>query len=176
VYVCDAIVSVPLRGDVVGFAPIENATGPLAVPDVAPVTVIQESLLRADHGQPFCVVTFVEPVEAVAGADCDVAESENVQPAGACVTVNVCPATLNVPIRCVPLGFADALKLTGPLPSPFAPLVIVNHVDALLKAFHVHPCGAVTLVDPVPPPASTACPVGLIEKVQDAATWLTVNV
>jgi hypothetical protein len=74
-----------------------------------------------------------------------------------------------VPARVVPLGFAVALKLTLPLPLPVAPAVTVNQLVSLLTAVHEHPVGDVTVVDPVPPPATTDCDAGVSETVHGAA-------
>ena len=52
---------------------------------------------------------------------------EYVHGAPACVTLNVWPPTVNVPVRGAELAFADALKPTLPLPLPLAPLVTVSH-------------------------------------------------
>jgi hypothetical protein len=73
--------------------------------------------------------------------------------AAACVTVNVWPATVNVPVLAAPL-FDAMLNATDPLPLPEAPLVIVIH-DAFDVALHAQPDAVVTAVDPLPPVAST---------------------
>ena len=62
---------------------------------------------------------------------------------------------MSVPLRCVPLGFAVALNATVPPPLPLAPLVTVSHDVLLLTPVHAHPAPAVTVDDPVPPPAAT---------------------
>jgi hypothetical protein len=67
--------------------------------------------------------------------------------AAACVTVNVCPATLRVPVRCAPL-LAAMLYPTAPFPLPSAPDVTVIH-DALLVAVQAQPAPAVTVIVPV---------------------------
>jgi hypothetical protein len=77
--------------------------------------------------------------------------------------VKVCPPIVNVPVRVVPFGFAAALKLTGPLPLPVAPLVTVSHDVSLLTPVQAQPPGAVTVVDPVPPAATMDAVVGAIE-------------
>jgi hypothetical protein len=78
-----------------------------------------------------------------------------VQDAAACVTVNVCPPIVSVPVRALVFGLEEALNATLPLPLPVAPLVTVNHDVLLLTPVHAHPAGAVTAVEPVPPPATT---------------------
>ena len=148
--VSDAIMSVPLRGVVLGLACTVKATGPLPVPLAPAVTVIQLTLLSADHGHPVCVVTCADPLSPMLAADVDVGEMENVQLTPACVTVNVCPAIVSVPTRWEALELAAALYVRLPLPLPLPPAVIVNHV-ALLELDQAHPAGAATLVDPVPP-------------------------
>jgi hypothetical protein len=57
------------------------------------------------------VVTEVDPVVAPAAADWLFGAIENEHPAvaAACVTVNVCPPMVNVPMRCVVFGFAIAV-------------------------------------------------------------------
>ena len=51
--------------------------------------------------------------------------------AAACVTVNVWPATVMVPVRALP-GFAATLNATDPFPVPLAPEVTVTHATLLL--------------------------------------------
>jgi hypothetical protein len=63
----------------------------------------------------------------------------------------------------VVLALAAALKLTVPLPLPDAPPVTVNQLVLLLTAVQAQPFCAVTLVDPVPPFATTDWLVGAIE-------------
>ena len=53
------------------------------------------------------------------------------------------------------LVLAAALNATVPLPLPLAPPVTVSHDVLLLTPVHAQPAGAVTLVEPVPPPAAT---------------------
>ena len=83
--------------------------------------------------------------------------------AAAWFTVNVWPAIVIVPVRVLVFGLAVALKATVPAPVPLAPLVTVSQDVALLTPVHAHPVGAVTVVDPVPPPATTDWLVGEIE-------------
>jgi len=86
-----------------------------------------------------------------------------VQAVAAWLTVNVRPPIVIVPLRAVVFGFADALNATVPLPLPLAPLVTVSHDVLLLTPVQAQPLGAVTLVDPVPPPAATDRLVGETE-------------
>ena len=90
-----------------------------------------------------------------------------------CVTLKLCPAIVNVPVRELVVLFAAALNATGPLPLPLAPLVTVSH-DVLLTPVHAHPTGDVTAVEPVPPPAGTEPLVGEIAYVHANADWLIV--
>jgi len=71
----------------------------------------------------------------------------------ACVTVNVCPAIVRVPVRAAP-AFAATANATVPLPLPVAPDVMVIH-GALLLAVHAQPAVVVTSELPVPPAAAT---------------------
>jgi len=86
-----------------------------------------------------------------------------VQAVAAWLTVNVRPPIVIVPLRAVVFGFADALNATVPLPLPLAPLVTVSQDVLLLTPVQAQPLGAVTLVDPVPPPAATDRLVGETE-------------
>jgi hypothetical protein len=59
-----------------------------------------------------------------------------------------------VPVRQLPVVFADTLKFTEPLPvPPLADVIVMN--DALLVAAHAHVDGAVTATVPVPPDSAT---------------------
>jgi hypothetical protein len=99
------------------------------------------------------VVTVVEEVSPAAG---DVRETgskayEHAAPPS-CVTVNVCPATLSVPVRSVVPVLGATSNVTVPLPEPLPPLMIVIQA-AWLTAVHTHELPAVTAVDEVSPPA-----------------------
>jgi hypothetical protein len=151
-------------------------TEPLPVPLAPEVTLIQESLDTAVHAQPASAVTDTVPLPPLALNESLVGEMEYVQAeaAGACETVKVCPATVIVPVRALPV-FAAAVKATVPLPVPLWPLVNVIH-DALDVAVHAQPPFAVTDTLPEPPVAGTDCDVGEIEYVHDNAASVTVNV
>ena len=71
----------------------------------------------------------------------------------ACVTVTVWPATVNVALRDEAAVFAVAVALTVPSPDPLAPLVTVSQ-DALLVAVQAQPVAAVSVTEPLPPPAT----------------------
>jgi hypothetical protein len=83
----------------------------------------------------------------------------------ACVTVNVRPAAVSVPVRSDAVLFASTVKLTDPEPVRLAPAVMSIH-EALLVAVHAHDDVVVTLVVPVPPVAAVDKVVGEIENVQ----------
>ena len=156
-----AIVSEPLRCVPLGLAAALNATVPVPLPLAPLVTVSHDVLLLTPvHAQPASVVTVVEPVPPVAATDWLAGSSANVQDVAACVTENVWPPMVIVPVRELVFGFAEALKATVPLPLPLAPLVTVSHDVLLLTPVQAQPAGAVTLVDPVPPPAATDWLVG----------------
>ena len=71
--------------------------------------------------------------------------------AAACVTVNVRPAIVSVPIRDAPV-LAATLNATVPFPLPVAPEVIDNHAS-LLDAVQGHSADAVTVTLLAPPAA-----------------------
>ena len=83
---------------------------PLLVPLAPLVMVIQPLLLVAVHPQPVPLETVIAPLPAF--ADChvtDAGEMVVVHGAPACVTVNVLPATVKVPLRDVALVLAATL-------------------------------------------------------------------
>ena len=151
---CPATVRVPTRCDVVLLGATVKLTEPVPEPVAPAVMVIQVTLLTAVQEQPVVVVTVVDPLAPAAGTDWLEGEIENEHPTPGCVTVNVCPPIVNVPLRCDELVLAAALNPTAPLPLPVAPLVSVSQLVLLLTAVHAHPAGAVTFVEPVPPPAT----------------------
>jgi hypothetical protein len=126
-------------------------------------------LLTAVHAHPVGAVTLVEPGPPPAATDCDAGETLTLHVTPAWLTVNVWPPIVIVPARVVPLGFAAALKLTVPLPLPVAPPVTVSQLVSLLTAVHAQPAADVTVVDPVPPLATTDCDVGASEYVHGTA-------
>jgi hypothetical protein len=151
VNVCPAIVSVPLRAEP-GLAATVMLTVPLPVPEPPDVTVIQLTFGTAVHAQPAPAVTALEPDQPLAGT---------VWPVGAivkvhdvlCVTVNVCPAIVSVPVRAAP-ELAATVKLTVPLPVPEPPDVTVIQLT-FATAVHAQPVPAVTALEPDPPLAAT---------------------
>jgi hypothetical protein len=80
---------------------------PVPVPVLPPVNVSQASLLAAVHWQELAeAVTATLPLDAAAPDDTLVGDSVNVHGTPACVTVNVWPAIVIVPIRDAALVFA----------------------------------------------------------------------
>jgi hypothetical protein len=75
----------------------------------------------------------------------------------ACMTVNVWPATVSVPLRDEVDVFASTLKLTAPLPLPGVPAITVSHA-ALLAAVHVQPGATATDTEPFVAAAPTEAP------------------
>jgi hypothetical protein len=150
------MVSVPVRGPALPLMAAANATVPLPLPLAPLVTVSQDVLLlTAVHAHPDAAITLVEPVPPSARTDWLTGETEYVHGAPACVTLNVCPPIVSVPVRCVVFALTAALKATVPAPVPLAPLMTVSHGVLLLTPVHAQPVGALTAVDPVPPPATT---------------------
>jgi hypothetical protein len=174
VNVAPAIVNVPVRIDAAGFAAMSNVTEPLPDPVAPPVTVIHAALLAAVHAQPVAAVTLLLPLPPAALADCVVGEIDGEHAAAACVTVNVTPAIVSVPVRVEATAFAATLKPAVPLPEPVAPLVTVIHA-ALLAAVHGQPVGIVTSLLPVPAAAVKDWLAGEIDAVQLAAACVTVK-
>ena len=122
---------------------------------VAPaLTVIHVALLVAVQVQPVAAVTVTVPVPV---ADATLADAgEIVGPHGTaacCVTVNVDPAIVSVPVRLVVPVLAALLNVTVPDPEPDAPALTVIHAT-LLTAVHEQPVPAVIVLLPVPPAAA----------------------
>jgi hypothetical protein len=161
VKVLPAIVSVPLRDETDPFAVALNETDPLPEPDAPVVTVSHPVLLlTAVHAQPVGAVTATVPVLLPEPRLCDVGEMVSVQVMPAWVTVNVCPATVSVPVRDEVDPLAAKLKPTDPFPDPDAPDVTVSQPVLLLTAVHEHPAAAVTATVPVPLLDATLFDVG----------------
>ena len=140
---------------------------PLPLPPL--LMVSHEALLELVQLHPAGAVTLVDPGPPAARTACAVGVSANVHGAAAWFTVNVCPPIEIVPARVAAFGLAAALKLIVPLPLPLAPAVTVSQPASLLTAVHVQPVGDVTVVEPVPPAATTDCDVGVRENVQGTA-------
>src|SRR5687767_6363668 len=89
----------------------------------------------ACHSQPICVVTATVKLPPNAGTDwlCGASVAEH----GTCVTVNVCPAMVSVPVR-VELPVDDTSNLTDPLPVPLLPESMSSQ-PTFSVAVHAHP-------------------------------------
>ena len=66
-----------------------------------------------------------------------------------------CPATVNVPVRAVPVVLAATLNVTEPMPDPLAPAVTVIQ-DVVVVAVHEQAVPAMTLAVRLLAIASTA--------------------
>ncbi len=122
---------------------------------VAPaLTVIHVALLLAVHEQPVAAVTVTVPVPAADVTLADAGEIVRLHGAAACcVTVNVDPAMVSVPVRLVVPVLAALLNVTVPDPEPDAPVLTVIHAT-LLTVVHEQPVPAVIVLLPVPPTAA----------------------
>jgi len=99
--------------------------------------------------QPVPELTVTVPVAAAELARFDeVGEIVNVHGAPACVTVNVWPAMVSVPVRDPAPVLAPTLYVTVPLPVWLEPAVTDSHA-VFVVAVQVHPALAVTLTLPV---------------------------
>jgi hypothetical protein len=181
VTVCPATLIVPDLGDVSVFSAMENGTLPLPLPPVEPVSVIQGAFDTAVHAHVDVVVTFTLFVDELAATERVIGATPNVHGPGEVpvwLTVKVCPATVNVPVREVGSGLAPTVNCTVAFPELLAPAVIVSH-GALLAAVQSHVDGASTVTDRAPPVASMARPVADRWNVHAdgaGAGSLTVNV
>ncbi len=105
-----------------------------------------------------------------------IGESEYAHDDGAdCVTVNVCPAMVIVPVSWLVVVLAATVKATVPFPVPLLPEVIVIQL-ALLVAVQLQPLEVVTPTLPVPPVEPNDWPVGEIEYVHDDKVNVAVTV
>jgi hypothetical protein len=111
-----AIASVPDRP-----GPFVDATVKLTVPLPLPlppaVIEIHGALLLALQAQPPGAVTETPPLPPAGATDCDSGDIAKVH-ASPCVTVTVCPATVNVPARWGPFAAATLNETVAP-PLPF---------------------------------------------------------
>ena len=79
--------------------------------------------------------------------------------------MTVWPATVNVPVRAVPVVLAAMLNVTEPMPDPLAPAVTVIH-DVVVVAVHEQDVPAVTLSVRLVAVASTVKLTGVTVPVQ----------
>lgn len=80
------------------------------------------------------------------------------------------PATVRYPIRWLDNGFAGALHVTLPLPTPLAGVTDSHAVT--LNAVHAHPGDVVTVTCPDPPAPGTVTVNGSTVKLQPCAATL----
>jgi hypothetical protein len=109
VKVLPAIVSVPVRALVVGFAVTLYVTAPLPLPLAPALIEIHDALLLAVQAQPVVAVTVTVPVPPAAVAFAEGAEIVGPHGTPAWVTVKVRPATVRVPVRDAVVVFAATL-------------------------------------------------------------------
>jgi hypothetical protein len=102
-------VSVPVRGVVVVFAATLYPAEPLPLPDAPEVIVIHPALLVEVHAQPVAAVTVIVPELATSETLADAGAIVGEHGAPACVTVNVLPPTVRVPVRGLVVGLAVRL-------------------------------------------------------------------
>jgi hypothetical protein len=137
-------------------------------------------LLVAVQSQPLAAVTLAVAVPPAGGWVAVSGATLKLHVAPLWVTVTVCPATVNVPVRPVVEALDATEYVTVPLPVPLAPAVTVIQA-MLLVAVQLQPLAAVTLAVAVPPAADSPCVSGAIvglhcgenENVLDNALRLT---
>jgi hypothetical protein len=88
--------------------------------------------------------------------------------------LNTWPAMVALPVRAVVPVLAATFIVTGPLPVPLAPLVMVSHA-ALLVAVQAQVEAAVTLTVSISPLATAVPDDGVIEYVHATPAWLRVT-
>ena len=143
-----AIVSVAERDVVAVLAVALKPTDAVPLPLAPDVIVSQFAGLLAVQPQPAAALTVTDPLEVAATKDALLADSVGLHATPACVTVNGWLAIVSVADRGALLEFDVALNVTGPVPLPFAPDVIVNQFAGLL-AVHPQPVAALTVTDPL---------------------------
>ena len=130
--------------------------------------IVSHAALLVDvHAHPAAAVTATVPLELVAPTLAELDPMVGVHAAPACVTVNVVPAMVSVPVREVPAVFAATEYVVDPVPLPVDPAVIVSHA-ALLVDVHAQPVAAVTATVPVELVAPTLAEVEPMVGVQAA--------
>jgi regulatory protein len=127
---------------------------PSPAPLALPFTVTHPAPLDAVQVQLLCEAsTRTEPPPPAAANACVGGVTVNVHGAADCVTVNVCPAMVSVPLRSAP-EFALVVNVTVPLPLPEPPDETVIH-PAFGVTLHEQPLAVVTLTLAVPAPTPT---------------------
>jgi hypothetical protein len=149
---------------------------PLPLPLAPLVIVSHDALLDAVHVHADAgIVTDTVPWVPVAGTEALTGAIVAVQAIPACVTVNVWPPTVNVPVRLVMSGFAPTENATVPSPVPDAPDVIEIH-DADDVAFQVQPVVVSTLSVLLVAVAGTEALTGEMENAQFGPDCVSVKV
>ena len=157
---------VPVRELPLEFVVTLKMTHPDPVSSV--LVVIHGAVVVATHEQADPVVTNVLLAPASGGMFRVVGFNVKLQLLPACVTVNVRPAIVSVPVRSVETSVRSTRNDTEPALEPLAPPVITIQ-GALLVAVQLHPVVVDTKVEPVPPFAPVDSATGAIENVQLAA-------
>ena len=137
--------TVTFRPAVAEFAFTLRFTVPLPVPDAPDVTTIHETGLVAVQPHPLPPVTVTLLVSPAAATLLLTGLMMNVHGAVAplWLTVNVCPAIVNVPLRALELALAETEKLTVPGPVTEAGDVSVIHAS-FARAVHTQVAPALT--------------------------------
>jgi hypothetical protein len=151
---------VAVRPAVAEFAFTRRLTVPLPVPDAPDMTTIHETGLVAVQPHPLPPVTVTLVVSPAAATLLLTGLMMNVHGAVAplWLTVNVCPAIVNVPLRPVELALAESEKLTVPGPVTEAGDVSVIHVS-FARAVHAQVAPALTATERDAAAAETAIDV-----------------
>ncbi len=150
-------------------------TVPLPLPLAPPVTVIQVAADEADHAQPPGAVTVTLPLPAAAPTLADVGEIVTEHDVPDCVTVNVSPAIVIVPVLGDTFWLAATRYRTPPPPVSLAPPMIVIQ-ETLLVDVHAQPEGAVTSTMYEALSGPTLADVAESEYEHPGAACVTVNV
>jgi hypothetical protein len=175
VNVWPAIVTAPERPLVLVFAAMFTVTVPAPLPE-APAPIVSQAVVLLDvHVQPPGEVTDTVALWADGTAEYAAGAIAYVHGAPACVTVNVWPATVIVPVRGAFVGLAATATVTVPEAVPLAPDETVSQPAALV-ALQVQPLAAVTDVVVDWAVASSDRLAGEIAKVQAAPACVTVKV
>jgi hypothetical protein len=159
-----AMVSVPLRaGPAFGATANWTVPLPLRLPPLA--IVIHGALLAAVQSHPAAVVTATAPEPPVCATEDDSGFRLKLQPLP-CVTVKTCWAIRSVPVRVGPSQAATRnATVAGPVPDG-ADVIDIQAVS--LCAVHWQAASVVTLIEPDPPAAPTACEAGAMPTLQPA--------
>jgi hypothetical protein len=174
-----ATVSVPAR-DPPLFGSTANVVVPLPRPLDPPVIRIQPvevDAVQSHASGAFTAMVLLPPGVSKLRVDGFTVYTHAAAP-DSWLIVNVCPATVIVPLRDAP-PLAATAYLTAPAPvSPAVPVTVTQ--GTLDVAVHVHPGPVVTATVPVPPPAPIDRPVGASEKVHAGSTtgalaWVIVS-